>query len=122
MSVRADNNVYLGTPDPGPFSNLYVNGEIYAHLVKVTNSVAWWDGVFKKDYHLMPLDKLEKFVNKNHHLPGMPTESQVNENGLDLAKMNALLLKKTEELTLYVIELKKENERIMKLFNEKKGN
>ncbi len=52
----------------------------------------------------------------------MPTESQVNENGLDLAKMNALLLKKTEELTLYVIELKKENERIMKLFNEKKGN
>jgi len=110
MSIRADNNVYIGSPDSN--SNLYVNGEINARLVRVKNDIPWWDGVFKPDYKLMSLDKLEKFVNKNHHLPDIPSGKQVNEDGLDLAQTNALLLKKIEELTLYVIELKKENEEI----------
>ncbi len=121
MSVRADNNVYIGVPDPpGPSSNLYVNGEINAKLVRVKNDIPWWDGVFKPHYKLMSLSELETFVKQNNHLPDMPTEKQVNENGLDLAKMNALLLKKVEELTLYVIELKKENERIKEVIENMK--
>ena len=110
MSVRDNGNVYIG--DPNNQSDLMVYGEIKAHLVRVTTDIPWFDYVFDKDYQLMPLHQLEAFVNEHHHLPDMPTEQQVHEEGLDIAQMNALLLKKVEELTLYVIELKKENEEI----------
>ena len=110
MSVRDNGNVYIG--DPNNQSDLMVYGEIKAHLVRVTTDIPWFDYVFDKDYQLMPLHQLEAFVNEHHHLPDMPTEQEVHEEGLDIAQMNALLLKKVEELTLYVIELKKENEEI----------
>ncbi|MCF8347471.1 MAG: hypothetical protein K9G61_01540 [Bacteroidales bacterium] len=110
MSVKDNGNVYIG--DPNNQSDLMVYGEIKAHLVRVTTDIPWFDYVFDKDYQLMPLHQLEAFVNEHHHLPDMPTEQQVHEEGLDIAQMNALLLKKVEELTLYVIELKKENEEI----------
>ncbi|MCF6318629.1 MAG: hypothetical protein L3J83_04995 [Proteobacteria bacterium] len=110
MSIKGDGNIYMGAPNNT--TELFVNGEINAHLVRVKNDIPWWDGVFDESYNLMPFDSLESFINENHHLPDMPTEEQVHEDGLDLAQMNALLLKKLEELTLYVIELKKENEEI----------
>jgi len=68
----------------------------------------WVDYVFKKDYKLMPLSELNAFIRENNHLPEIPTSDEVRENGIELGEMNALLLKKIEELTLYVIELKTE--------------
>lgn len=56
----------------------------------------------------MPLLQLDRFIKENNHLPDMPTEETVLNDGIELGEMNALLLKKVEELTLYVIELKKE--------------
>jgi len=86
---------------------LKVTGKIWAHEVEVKLD-AWWDEVFDEDYSLMPLLQLEKFIADNNHLPDMPTEETVLKDGIELGEMNALLLKKVEELTLYVIELKKE--------------
>ena len=65
------------------------------------------DYVFKPEYKLMPLSELEAFIQKNGHLPNLPTEAEVMENGVNLAEMNVKLLEKVEELTLYVIELEK---------------
>lgn len=93
--------------------DLKVNGKIWTHEVEV-KLTDWSDEVLTKDYKLMPLNKLESFINTNKHLPDIPTEKEVLKNGVDLGEMNALLLKKVEELTLYVIELKKENEAIKK--------
>lgn len=119
MSIRGDGNAYIGDPDHR--SDLFVYGEINAHLVRVKNDIPWWDCVFEEDYQLMPLNTLAEFVNKHHHLPDMPAEEEVQKNGIELAEMNALLLKKVEELTLYVIELKKENEGIREEIDKMKG-
>lgn len=95
---------------------LYVEEGILTEKVKVAikGSKDWFDHVFEPDYKLMPLPELEKFIQKNKHLPGIPTATEVVKDGLDLGKMNALLLQKVEELTLHVIELKKELEETKK--------
>jgi len=68
------------------------------------------DFVFKPDFNLMPLSEVESFVKENQHLPDIPSEKEMKENGLNMNDMQIKLLQKIEELTLYVIELKKENE------------
>lgn len=68
----------------------------------------WADYVFKEDYQLMPLDKLEKFVKANHHLPEIPTASEIQDEGIKFSEISILYLKKIEELTLHVIELQKQ--------------
>ena len=86
---------------------LKVSGKIWAHEVEVKLD-DWWDEVFDEEYKLMPLPQLEGFIKEYKHLPDMPSEETVLKDGIELGEMNALLLKKVEELTLYVIELKKE--------------
>jgi hypothetical protein len=75
-----------------------------------TSSDAWADFVFKKNYPLMSLGEVDGYIQKNGHLPGVPSGKEIEEQGHDLGEMDVILLKKIEELTLYVIELKKENE------------
>jgi hypothetical protein len=81
--------------------------------VRVTQAT-WPDYVFEEKYPLLPLPELSQFVKSNKHLPEIPTEKEVSENGLDLGDMNALLLKKIEELTLYVIDLQKQVDELKK--------
>ncbi len=76
--------------------------------------IPWADYVFHDDYQLRSLEALDKYIQQYKHLPEVPTTKEVNENGLDVADTQALLLKKIEELTLYMIELKKENSNIKK--------
>jgi Asp-tRNA(Asn)/Glu-tRNA(Gln) amidotransferase B subunit len=86
-----------------------VKGKILAEEVRVQLSGDWPDYVFTQNYDLMPIDELETFINKNNHLPEIPSSAKVTEEGgIDVGEMNALLLKKIEELSLYVIELHKE--------------
>jgi hypothetical protein len=89
---------------------LYVEQGILTEKVKVAvkDSKDWYDNVFAPDYQLLSLQKLEKFIQENKHLPDVPSTEEVMANGLDLGKMNATLLKKVEELTLYMISMKKE--------------
>lgn len=89
--------------------DLKVYGKVYCREVEVTLR-QWYDNVFEKNYQLMPLNELDNYITTNKHLPEIPTSDEVLSNGVNVGEMNALLLKKVEELTLYVIELKKENE------------
>jgi len=89
---------------------LFVEQGILTEKVKVAvkDSKDWYDNVFDLDYRLMSLKKLEQYIKDNKHLPDMPTTSEVMNDGLDLGKMNGLLLKKVEELTLHLINQQKE--------------
>jgi len=88
-------------------ANVYVNGEIHAKKFRATYN-PWPDYVFDPDYELPGLCEIEHFVTTNRHLPGLPPAAQVEEEGFELAEMNGLLLKKIEELTLYLIDQQKE--------------
>ena len=93
---------------------LYVADGIRTEKIKVDSKGNWPDYVFHKDYKLMPLSELKEFINQFGHLPEVPTESEVKANGIDVAGFQSLLLQKIEELTLYVIELKNENQLLNK--------
>lgn len=89
-----------------------VNGTIGAKDVYIEiDETPWPDYVFEHEHRLMPLTELEAFVKQNKHLPDIPSANDIKENGLSLAEINALLVKKVEELTLYVIELNKKIEK-----------
>ncbi|MFZ4707147.1 MAG: hypothetical protein ACOYMF_14170 [Bacteroidales bacterium] len=85
--------------------NLFVAGGITAEEVVVKlKTNPWSDYVFEDKYKLLPLVEVEDFIKQNKHLPEVPNQAEVQQNGIELGSMNALLLKKIEELTLYVIE------------------
>jgi hypothetical protein len=65
--------------------------------------------VFKKDYQLRPLSEVKTYIDQNQHLPEIPSAQEIAKDGLNLGEMNRLLVKKVEELTLYLIEQKEEN-------------
>ena len=100
--------VGIGTNDPGSYK-LAVEGKIGARGVDVKVG-SWADFVFEEDYALKPLAEVATFIKENKHLPDVPSEAEVLEKGIDIAKMDAILLQKIEELTLYIIELKKEKD------------
>jgi len=90
---------------------LSVKGKIRAQEVKV-EMANWSDFVFAKDYKLPTLEETEKHIKEKGHLPGIPSAAEVEKNGIELGDMNKKLLQKIEELTLYLIEMKKENEKV----------
>lgn len=92
---------------------LSVDGEAVFKSAFVTVD-GWADYVFNSDYKLKPLMEVENFIKENNHLPDVPSEKEVLENGVSLGEMDAILLQKIEELTLYMIEVKKENEELKK--------
>jgi len=96
---------------------LAVDGRIGAKELKIENSSCYWaDYVFEDDYDLMPISDLDCYIEENGHLPNIPSLEDVeNDGGMDVGRMQGLLLAKVEELTLYMLELKKENEELRKL-------
>ncbi|HWA34658.1 MAG TPA: hypothetical protein VG737_11035 [Cyclobacteriaceae bacterium] len=106
-----DENGYVGIGSLNPSQMLTVNGAIYGKQVKVDLSVPGPDYVFEKSYSLPTLDAVKSYIEENKHLPEVPSANEMEAKGIDVGEMNMLLLKKVEELTLYVIELKKESEK-----------
>lgn len=106
------------------WGNGIVNAKkIYAQEVEVKlNAIGsyWFDHVFEKDYKLMSLSELEQFIKTNKHLPEIPSEKEVKENGINLGEMQGKLLLKIEELTLYIIEQEKQLKELQKQINELK--
>lgn len=105
LYFSSDGNVGIGTTSPA--SDLAVNGKITCKEVEVTLD-GWPDYVFEKDYNLMSLYDLEKFITTNKHLPGIPSENEMIKNGMSIGATNKMLMEKVEELTLHVIELQKQ--------------
>lgn len=104
-------NVGIGTTNPGGYK-LAVEGMIGGRKIKVTSMDWWADFVFAEDYKLPTLKELEQFITTNKHLPGIPTTAEVRKEGLELGEINARLLQKIEEQTLYIIELNKKLEEV----------
>lgn len=102
-------NLGLGTPDTKGYK-LAVAGNMIAESIKVKLQGAWPDYVFAKEYPLATLQETEKHTKEKGHLPGIPSAEEVKSNGVDLGDMNVKLLQKIEELTLHLIELKKQSE------------
>ncbi len=107
---------------PGNYK-LYVESGILTERLKVAvkNSSDWADYVFSPNYKLKPLLEVEIFLKKYKHLPNVPSADEVVISGIDMAKMDAKLLEKIEELTLYLIEIKKENVEMKKEIKELKS-
>lgn len=105
--IKKGGNVGIGTTIPD--SKLTVAGKIHSQEVKVTIN-AGSDFVFEEDYRLAPLYQVEAYIKEYQHLPNIAPEKEMLEKGVEIGKFQMKLLEKIEELTLYVIELKKEND------------
>ncbi len=81
----------------------------------------WADYVFQPNYYLTPLAELELKIKELGHLPGIPSKEEVKQNGVSINEMQVKMLEKIEELTLYMIELQKENEKLQAEVNKLKG-
>ncbi|HEY8894036.1 MAG TPA: hypothetical protein VIM79_04455, partial [Niastella sp.] len=104
-------------------SDLAVNGTVSAKKMLISQTGRWPDYVFSKQYKLPSLAEVESFINQNSHLPGVPSAAEVEKQGIDVGNNQAALLKKIEELTLYIIEqdktIKKQNDQIIDLLSLK---
>lgn len=100
-------NIGLGTLEPT--EKLSVNGNIRAKEIKV-DATNWPDYVFLPSYNNSSLSELELYIKDKGHLPQIPSAKEVEAEGINLSEMNALLLRKIEELTLHLIEQDKRSE------------
>ncbi len=122
--IRINSNGIVGIGTNTDFRGLLtVNGKIFAKEIEVISTISS-DYVFEPEYELLPLTELEIYLKKNKHLPGIPSALEFKDKGQNLAVMQDMLLRKIEELTLYIIELQKINEeqnKIIKTLTEKIG-
>lgn len=115
MAINSDGKVGIGTDDPGSFT-LAVEGMVGSREVQVTATSPFPDYVFADNYTILSLDELEDYIEKNKHLPNIPSAKEVEDaGGFKLGEMNIKLLEKVEELTLYIIEQNKK----LKVLEEK---
>ncbi|UII22651.1 hypothetical protein [Fulvivirga ligni] len=111
--IRGDGSVQIGYNINVPNGYLLgVGGKAIMEEVVVQLKSQWPDYVFEEDYSRPTLMELIDYIRINKHLPGIPSAQEVQEEGIAVGEMNAKLLEKVEELTLYLIELKKENEKL----------
>ncbi|MEM9546297.1 MAG: hypothetical protein AAGA77_09990 [Bacteroidota bacterium] len=115
MIIRKNGKVSIGNAKNvnGDYK-LYVEKGILTERLKlaINGSVEWADFVFDNNYNLPTLNEVETYINMYKHLPDIPSAEEVYENGIDVAKMNAKLLQKIEELTLYLINQEKRIQRL----------
>ncbi|KKL54814.1 hypothetical protein LCGC14_2261650, partial [marine sediment metagenome] len=102
-NLFAAQTMAIGTTDTQGYA-LAVAGDIVAESIKVALQTNWPDFVFEEEYALPPLKEVERHIREKGYLMNMPSAYEVKANGIDLGEMNALLLQKIEELTLYLIQ------------------
>jgi hypothetical protein len=106
--------VGIGTANTAGYK-LAVNGKVRAKEIRV--ETGWADYVFAPEYKLRPLEEVESFIKSNRHLPEIQPASEIQANGLDVAATTTKMMAKIEELTLYLIEMKKENDALKQRVN-----
>lgn len=123
MRIRRDGTVIIGAqtitsgPHANSFTKLTVDGKVVCKELFVTNN-DWADSIFDPAYTLMPMDSLRAYIDSAGHLPNVPTEKEIQENGSDLAQNDVMLLAKVEELTLYLLQLQEQNMKLQKRIEE----
>lgn len=124
MRVNSDGKLLIGTtgfPTGAPATALVaVKGEIWAQKLRITQ-LNWPDFVFGKEYKLLPLSELATYIRKYKHLPGVPSVKEVIKQGISVGDNQAILLKKIEELTLYLLEQNRMIELLQKQHNEQQN-
>lgn len=118
MRLDDNGNLGIGTTNTGSYK-LAVEGVIGARKIKITQA-SWADFVFDEDYELPSLTETAGYIKMYKHLPGVPDEAEVKREGVDIGEMNKVLLQKVEELTLYLIEMKRELEEQRKVVEEQR--
>jgi hypothetical protein len=113
MRITGAGNVGIGTTDTKNYK-FAVNGSAIFTKVVVKAYSNWPDYVFHANYRLRPLSEVEEYIKQYHHLPEVVSAEEVEKNGLDVGDNQATLLKKIEELTLYMIEQNKKIEALNK--------
>ncbi|MEA3447304.1 MAG: hypothetical protein U9Q98_02490 [Bacteroidota bacterium] len=88
--------------------------------MEITDNVPSGDYVLKKDYELMTIGELESYIREHQHLPDVPSAEEFKKNGYKAGEMDDLLLRKIEELTLYIIEQEKKIEAFKQRINDNK--
>lgn len=126
LSDNGKVSIGLDPSNPTTFNGdykLYVSNGILTEKVKVAikTTADWADDVFDTNYKVMPLNEVKNFIAQEHHLPGVPSAEQVVSTGVNLAEMDAILLRKIEELTLHLIELEAQNENLQKQLKSIQG-
>jgi hypothetical protein len=115
--IRSDkplNNVSMTSDLKRVAVKISKDGDILARSVYINHIDYWSDYVFSKEHKLMEFDELKGFVVANKHLPGIPSEHELKEKGMDVTEMLRLQMEKIEELHLYVLKLNEENKLLMK--------
>ena len=108
LDIFSDGHINVGTPPGSGSYKLNVGGSIRANEVVVNTSGA--DFVFADDYHLRSLNNLAAYIKIHKHLPDIPDAKEIKSNGASVGELQTKLLQKVEELTLYVIQLKEQND------------
>lgn len=106
MTINNDGNIGIGHDSPA--YKLEVNGTVRATTFSAVSPPSWPDYVFEKEYQIPTIEEVENYIIENKHLPEIPSEDEVAKTGINLGEMNAKLLQKIEELTLYMIDINKQ--------------
>ncbi|GAB3688562.1 hypothetical protein GCM10027592_03690 [Spirosoma flavus] len=116
--AHLSNPLRNGTTDRFLTVNEQGETELARYRLSIDNVNQWSDKVFEKDYALKPLAEVETHIQQHGHLPNVPSAKQVVEEGIDPAKMDAKLLEKIEELTLYSIQQQKRIDQLEQLLKQ----
>lgn len=87
---------------------LAVDGGIISSKVFIKEVQQWPDYVFSEDYKLLDLNELRCYLNDNKHLPGVPSEMEIKENGYNVSEIQSIMMEKIEEMTRYILFLQDE--------------
>lgn len=120
-NITLTGKVGINTNNESDTYALAVDGGILTNEVFIKNVDEWYDNVFAKDYKLLSLSDLKRYVNEFGHLPEVPSETEVLAEGYNMAEMQSILLKKIEELTLYTLKQQEELEMLKQTIEELKG-
>ena len=121
LFITSDGKVLVNTSEaPDPEADFAVKGNIWAKKLKITQE-SWADYVFDSSYKLLPLEEVERFIHQHKHLPDVPSAKQVLKEGISVGDNQATLLRKIEELTLYLIEQDKKIKQLEAQLKSKKN-
>jgi hypothetical protein len=114
-------NVHIGDEANPTNATLAVEGTIYSREVNVKYGDIWPDDVFKSNYKLNSLEEILSYTQKQKHLPGIPSEDEIKNNGVNVVALQAELLRKIEELFIHCRNLEIDNQEIKKELNKFKN-